>query len=141
MPRSKTAGADKTRRRCQHDCRGRCCRYITIQISAPRLKSDFDEISWFLAHRDVSVYVESRRWNVEVRNRCKHLMRNNLCAIYERRPDVCRGYEAEVCEYPERPVHDRQFDSQDEFDVWWSKRRERQRRKRRAARNRSSGTG
>jgi Fe-S-cluster containining protein len=132
MPKAKPLTADEVRRRCQHDCKARCCRYLTIQIPAPRLKRDFDELSWFLAHENVSVYIECRRWHVEVQNRCKHLTQDNLCDDYENRPDVCRTYSGDVCEYPERPLHDTQFDSQEEFNAWWARRRERERRKRRA---------
>jgi Fe-S-cluster containining protein len=116
---------------CQRLCRGRCCRYITIQIPAPRLKADFDEISWFLAHDDISVYFNARRWHVEFRSRCKHLTEQNLCAIYETRPVVCRGYDADECEYPERPKHDLQFNTQDEFEAWWASKREQVREARR----------
>ncbi len=120
--------------RCQHLCQARCCRYLTIMIPAPRRKVDFDELSWFLAHEDVSVYFNDRRWHVEVRNRCRHLSADNLCAIYETRPGVCRSYDGEECEYPSRPRHDLQFDTKEEFDAWWRKKqgRERKRRQQRA---------
>ena len=119
------------RRICQGLCEARCCRYITIHIDAPRLKADFDEISWFLAHENISVYFHGRRWHVEVRNRCKYLTRNNLCSAYESRPLVCRGYDTEECEYPARPKHDLEFDSTEQFDAWWTKKKERQRKRRR----------
>ncbi len=142
MPEGNAKSADEARRRCQYECGARCCRYLTIQIPAPKLKSDFDEIRWFLAHRDISVYVESRRWQVEVRNRCKHLKSSNLCDAYERRPDVCRLYDVEACEYPERPLHSLQLDSEEEFDLWLARRQARERRKRRAraAKKRASRT-
>jgi len=119
---------------CQYDCQARCCRYITIQIDAPRLKADFDEISWWLAHENVSVYFHGRRWHVEVQTPCKHLTKDNLCDIYEDRPLVCRCYDSDGCEYPDRPKHDLQFNTKEEFDSWWARKKERARRKRRAAR-------
>lgn len=31
--------------------------------------------------------------------RCPHLTADNLCAVYDRRPEICRAYEAdELCE-------------------------------------------
>jgi Fe-S-cluster containining protein len=132
MPKTSAASTDEALRKCQRECKARCCRYFTVQIPAPKLKSDFDELSWFLAHNDVRVYVESRRWHVEVQNRCKHLSKSNLCAAYEKRPDVCSGYDIEACEYPERPAYDLYFSSQTEFDAWWAKKREREGRRRRA---------
>ncbi|NIR03500.1 MAG: YkgJ family cysteine cluster protein [Gemmatimonadales bacterium] len=116
---------------CQKLCKARCCRYITVQIKAPRLKADFDEIGWFLAHENISVYFHGRRWHVEVRTRCEHLTRSNLCSAYETRPLVCRDYDIEACEYPARPRHDLHFDTQQEFEGWWARKRERERRRRR----------
>ncbi len=121
---------EKLRKRCQDRCKARCCRYITISLPAPRQKADFDEISWFLAHENISVYVEGRRWHVEVRNRCKYLTRQNRCRIYNNRPDVCREYDIESCEYPDRPAHTLHFDTRDEFDAWWARKRARERRRR-----------
>ncbi|MBJ6759675.1 YkgJ family cysteine cluster protein [Myxococcaceae bacterium JPH2] len=37
--------------------------------------------------------------------RCPHLTEDNLCSVYERRPQVCRDYEAdEVCQRIEAPT-------------------------------------
>ena len=37
--------------------------------------------------------------------RCPHLTPENLCAVYERRPQVCRSYEPdEVCQLIEAPT-------------------------------------
>ncbi|MBE9566172.1 MAG: YkgJ family cysteine cluster protein [Proteobacteria bacterium] len=121
-------------RKCQEECQARCCRYITVYLEAPRTQSDFDELSWFLAHENICVYVEDRRWHLEVQNRCKHLRDDNLCAIYEHRPAVCRDYDIEACEFPARPVHTLHFDTQEEFDYWWAKKRAREKRRRQRAR-------
>lgn len=133
---------DRTRQEsqqvCQHDCHSRCCRYITVVLPAPRLSYDFDELSWFLAHENISVYVESRRWHLEVRTPCKYLDRDNLCTIYADRPDVCREYDIEACEFPRRPRHTLHFDTRQEFHSWLTKRQEKRRRKRRAARRRKA---
>jgi len=130
MPKNSTTDTGK-RDICRKVCKARCCRYVTVQIKAPKMKADFDELSWFLGHEHISVYFEGRRWHVELRTRCKHLNRGNLCSIYETRPLVCRSYDVEECEYPARPKHDLQFDTQEEFDRWWNGKRERERRRRR----------
>jgi len=117
-------------RRCQLDCRSRCCRYITVVLPAPRRKVDFDELSWFLAHEDTSVYVEARRWHLEVRTRCKYLNHENLCEVYDHRPQVCRDYDVKSCEYPERPMHAIHFDSREEFDQWRAQRKQARRERR-----------
>lgn len=116
---------------CQRLCKARCCRYVTVQIHAPRIKADFDEISWFLAHENVSIYYHHRRWHLELRTRCKNLTPKNLCGIYHNRPIVCSGYDSEGCEYPARPKHELQFDTKADFDAWWEQKRARERRKRR----------
>jgi Fe-S-cluster containining protein len=116
---------------CQELCEARCCRYVTVQIDAPRVKADFDEIAWWLAHENVSVYFYGRRWHVEMQTRCKHLAPDNLCGAYGARPAVCRDYAAEECEYPERPRHDLQFNTREEFEGWWEKKQDRARRRRR----------
>ncbi|MCK8503059.1 YkgJ family cysteine cluster protein [Myxococcus sp. MISCRS1] len=39
--------------------------------------------------------------------RCPHLLPDNLCAIYEQRPSICRDYQAdEVCRLIEAPTLD-----------------------------------
>lgn len=39
--------------------------------------------------------------------RCPHLTDDNLCGVYDRRPDICRSYEAdEVCEQIAAPTLD-----------------------------------
>jgi Fe-S-cluster containining protein len=96
------------------------------------VKADFDEIAWWLAHENISVYFYGRRWHVEMQTRCKHLTKSNLCEAYDDRPAVCRSYSADECEYPERPRHDLQFNTRDEFEAWWRKKRDRERRRRRA---------
>ena len=130
--KSKDDSAAASKRRCQQECNGRCCRYITIVVPAPKRKVDFDELSWFLAHRNISVYVESRRWHVEAQNPCKYLGSDNLCTVYENRPDVCRDYEIKSCEYPERPVHALHFDTRDAFEIWRAERAAAQQNRRRA---------
>ena len=130
MTDSGNHSGDGLRRTCQRACEAQCCRYFTVVLPAPRHRADFDEISWFLAHEDISVYVEGRRWHLEVRNRCKYLMDDSLCAIYENRPEVCREHNMEACEYPRQPRHSLQFDTKEEFDAWWARKRERERRRR-----------
>lgn len=125
--------AQRLRRRCQVECGARCCRYITHIMRAPRRKCDFDEIAWFLAHEHVSVYVEARRWHLEVRTPCRYLTPENLCANYDQRPQVCRDYSQEFCEFPRRPRHSLHFDTKEEFDLWMEKRRKARRSRKKAA--------
>ncbi len=84
---------------CPPACRALCCKYIVNGISAPRTKSDFDEIYWFLCHERVAVYIDGRKWHLLVDNPCMYLDDQHRCQIYSRRPNVCRIHPEENCEY------------------------------------------
>jgi Fe-S-cluster containining protein len=45
------------------------------------------------------VFVEEKQWYLGLLNKCKHLEPDNRCGIYETRPDVCRGYSTDDCDY------------------------------------------
>ena len=81
------------------------------------------------------MYVESRRWHLEVRTPCKYLSGDNLCGVYEDRPGVCHDYGAKACEYPVRPEHSLQFDSREDFEYWREEKRRRARLRRVGRRN------
>lgn len=117
--------------RCMEECGARCCRYITILLPPPRRRAELDEWSWFLAHENVSIYFSGGRWHMEVRTPCRYLDERNACTIYERRPDVCRIYSLDSCEYTGRVKPRYQFNNKEEFDRWWERRRARERRRRR----------
>ncbi|HYO67439.1 MAG TPA: YkgJ family cysteine cluster protein [Archangium sp.] len=43
--------------------------------------------------------------------RCPHLTADNLCSVYDRRPDVCRAYQAdEVCRLIDAPTLEERVD-------------------------------
>lgn len=117
-------------RRCQDQCAARCCRYITVQIPAPKRQRDWDEISWWLAHHQISVYVEAQRWRLEMRTPCKYLTGDNCCSAYQVRPNVCRDHDTVECEFPYQPRHTLQFDSREDFDSWREKKRQQRRARR-----------
>lgn len=84
---------------CTQDCRGRCCRYITIEVKTPRARRDWDEMRWWLAHEGVIVSKEEDGWNVHVETRCGNLRADNACAIYPHHMDTCESYDAATCEF------------------------------------------
>jgi len=79
-------------------CDGKCCRYFALQIDEPTTRRDFDDVSWYLAHEGVIVFVEDGDWYLEVRNRCRHLTPDHRCRIYEDRPALCREHATGNCE-------------------------------------------
>ena len=83
---------------CEH-CSGLCCRYIALPIDEPDCKDEFDDVRWYLLHGGVSVFVEDGDWYLNIETECRHLQPDNRCGIYETRPQVCRDYSTETCEY------------------------------------------
>jgi len=80
-------------------CTGLCCRYFALPIETPETKDDFDDIRWFLCHKDVTVFVEDGDWYVNVKNKCRHLSETDYrCQIYEKRPNICRKYKHSDCD-------------------------------------------
>jgi uncharacterized protein len=80
------------------ECEAKCCRYVAIVIDTPRSKNEFENIRWFVSHENVFVSKDQDNdWLLEFMTPCKHL-KNNLCAIYENRPEICRDYDPNDCE-------------------------------------------
>ena len=83
-------------------CTGLCCRYFALPIETPEEKGDYDDIRWYLCHKDVTVFVEGGDWYLNIKNKCRHLSdKDNRCLIYEKRPKICRGYNHSDCDYVE----------------------------------------
>ena len=94
---------------CDH-CTGRCCRYFALPIDTPETRRQFDYLRWYLLHGNCSIFVENGTWFLTVHGDCEHLLPDHRCGIYETRPDICRGYSNESCEYDGDGRHDRLFD-------------------------------
>ena len=81
-------------------CTGLCCRYFALPIDTPEDKDDYDDIRWYLCHKDISVFVEDGDWYLNIKNKCRHLSeKDNSCRIYARRPKICRKYRHEECDF------------------------------------------
>jgi Fe-S-cluster containining protein len=80
-------------------CSALCCRNFALPIDNPNTAGQFDDIRWYLCHENVVVFVEDKQWYIGILNRCKHLMKDNRCAIYHNRPRICRSYSTDNCEY------------------------------------------
>jgi Fe-S-cluster containining protein len=76
-----------------------CCSYIAVEIDGPDSVKSATEILWHLYHHQVSVYRDNDDdWVVQFETRCRHLLPDNRCAIYENRPHICREYADDSCE-------------------------------------------
>jgi len=88
----------KTQSLCEQ-CVGLCCRYFALEVDEPTSKSDFEDLRWYLLHEDTVVFVEDGEWYVQINSKCRALRPNNLCAVYENRPTICRGYNTKECDW------------------------------------------
>lgn len=95
---------------CDH-CSAKCCKYFALPIETPTTRQDFDYLRWYLLHDAATVFVEGENWYLLVHTRCKHLQDDNRCGIYHTRPNICREYSTENCEYDDGYVYDRYFET------------------------------
>ncbi len=100
---------------CTQDCGARCCRYITVEIAAPRSHDDWDEMRWWLAHEGVVVSKSDEGWLLHIETRCGNLRADNACAIYPHHMRTCEDYDASNCEYT-GPL-DQDFELHSELDL------------------------
>lgn len=83
----------------------KCCSYITQSIPTPRSKADFDHMLWQIAHVGVQFYKDAEGWFLVVNVPCGHLLPDGRCGIYSERPQLCRDYSNDFCEY-DAPAED-----------------------------------
>ena len=95
-------------------CPAKCCKYFALPIDTPTTWVDFEYIQWFLLHDRAAVFTEKGDWYLLVYTRCKHLREDNLCAIYDQRPQVCRDYSTVDCEYEDDWVYDQYFETSEQ---------------------------
>jgi len=103
--------AARSRSELCRECGARCWHGVSIQIDPPQSPEELDTIRWYLAHRDVQVFIDAEGdWLVEFVTPCELLGEDGLCRIYEQRPAICRDYPdpEHLCEY-EGNVYQRRF--------------------------------
>lgn len=83
---------------CEH-CTAVCCKYIALPIETPSTRKEFDELRWYLIHQGISIFVEDGDWYLCVQTACRHLQSDSRCGIYETRPQICRDYSNDNCDY------------------------------------------
>lgn len=81
-----------------HNC-GDCCSYIATEIDNPTTFPDYENIYWYLTHKNISVYIDDEDdWFIEFRTQCEHLTEAKSCAIYQDRPKICSEFSWNDCE-------------------------------------------
>ncbi len=91
--------------KCGFCTNSQCCTYVTQQIDTPRSMDDFDQLLWQLAHRDIQAYKDEDGWFLLINNACTHLQSDGRCGIYDERPQICREYSNDFCEF-DQPAED-----------------------------------
>jgi len=87
--------SEKNKKLC-HECDD-CCRYIALEIDKPTSINDYQNIVWFLLHKNVHIYIDwKNHWFIEFKSDCLAL-KNQLCTIYDARPTMCREYQQHEC--------------------------------------------
>ena len=96
-------------------CTAKCCRYFALPIEVPDTWNEYDDIRWYLAHDQTSVFVDEGAWYLLVHTTCKYLGSDNLCGIYEDRMAICRKYTTVDCEYDDDSVYDKLFETPEQL--------------------------
>jgi Fe-S-cluster containining protein len=102
---------------CDH-CTAKCCRYFALPIEEPKTRRDFDFIRWYLLHDRATVFTEDDTWYILVHTVCRHLQPDHRCGIYETRPEICREYTTDSCEYDDDWVYDRYFETPEQVEEY-----------------------
>ncbi len=102
---------------CDH-CSAKCCKYFALPIDTPKDRQDYDYIRWYLLHEGASVFVDEGTWHLLVHSRCRHLQSDNRCGIYETRPQICRDYTTDKCEYEDDWVYEQYFETPEQVEEY-----------------------
>lgn len=100
---------------CEH-CTAKCCRYFALPIDTPKKWEDFDHLRWYMIHGEVSLFVEDETWFLMVHADCQHLQDNHMCGIYYERPQICRDYSTDNCEYEDDVCYEKFFETAEQ--IW-----------------------
>ncbi len=111
--------------KCQK-CNAHCCRHIAIGVDAPDDKESYDNIRWYLLHKNVWVFIDHEdQWLIEFRTPCRLIRSDYKCGDYQNRPLVCKNYpeEDELCEgETNEPAYKELFKNVKDFERYMKKR-------------------
>jgi Fe-S-cluster containining protein len=102
---------------CDH-CTAKCCRYFALPIDEPTTHEEYQYLRWFLFHDRAALFVEEGSWYLLVYTPCEHLGDDQRCRIYDRRPQICRDYSTEKCEYEDDWVYDHYFETAEQVEEY-----------------------
>lgn len=96
-------------------CTAKCCRYFALGIDTPTTWAEFDNMRWYMMHGPVSVFVDDGVWFLMVQGDCQHLQADHRCGAYETRPQICRTYTTDNCEFDEDGLYDQFFETPEQL--------------------------
>ena len=99
-------------------CTAKCCRYFALPMDTPETREDFEYIRWFMLHGDVAVFVEEGHWYLLVYNVCRHLQEDQRCGIYATRPQICREYSTDDCEYGDAAIYEKYLETVEQVEEY-----------------------
>ena len=96
-------------------CTARCCRYFAMGIDTPKSWEQFDNMRWYMMHGPFSVFVDGASWYLLIPGDCQHLQADHMCGAYHTRPQICRDYTTDSCEYDNDGVYDQLFETPEQL--------------------------
>ena len=99
-------------------CTAKCCGYFALPIEKPENLKEYEYIRWYMLHGETTIFCEDDDWYLLVHTTCKHLLPDNRCGIYETRPQICRDYTTENCEYEDDWTYDRYFETAEQVSEY-----------------------
>jgi len=92
-----------------------------LEIDEPEDEVDFDNIRWYLLHERVAVYLAEGCWHLLILNACTALDALGRCSRYRDRPNLCRAYGTDSCEFHDHIEFDAFFETPEAFDEYLAK--------------------
>jgi uncharacterized protein len=99
-------------------CTAKCCRYFALPIDTPTAWRDFEYVRWYLLHDRATIFTEDGDWYLLVHTKCRHLRDDHLCGIYDSRPQICREYSTDACEYEDDWTYERYFETPEQIQEY-----------------------
>lgn len=123
-------------------CVALCCRYYAFEIDKPTTRRDFEDLRWFILHEDTTIFVEDGEWYLQINRKCKALLPDNRCGVYENRPQMCREYKTNDCDWhaEEEYEYDHVFSEPDQLQRFAEEYLAKARKRRAAAKKRAGRT-
>ena len=104
---------------CLEQCNAICCNDLAVQIYKPVTKAEKEDLRWHLFFEGVKVYIKHRKWHLLIHSQCRYLSEDNLCTIYDDRPERCRKHNHPHCEL-EGKFYDIMIETPEQFDEYFN---------------------